>query len=209
MRVRTEAKREEILEIAAKAFIEMGYERASMAEISSRVGGSKTTLYGYFDSKEQLFLEVVKAVGEKHLADAFAELRRTSADVRVALQRLGEKMIGFLVQPEALATQRMVIGEAGHSDIGQRFYEAGPGRGLEAVAAYLQAAMDGGRLRVADARIAARQLIALFEAETIPLRMLDVKVSTSRAHIRQAIERALAVFLAAYEVPDPVVRRRS
>jgi AcrR family transcriptional regulator len=209
MRVRTEARREAILKIAAKAFIEMGYERASMAEISSRVGGSKATLYGYFESKEQLFIEVAKSVGERHLADAFAELEQTAADPRVALQRLGEKMIGFLVQPDALATQRMVIAEAGHSDIGQRFYKAGPGRGLEAMAAYLQAAMDGGRLRVADARVAAQHLVALFEAETMPLRMLGIQVRTSRAHIRQAIERALAVFLAAYGVPDPTARRRS
>jgi AcrR family transcriptional regulator len=206
MRVRTEAKREAILEVAAKAFVEMGYERASMAEISSRIGGSKATLYGYFESKEQLFIEVAKSVGERHLADAFAELEQTAADVRVALQRLGETMLGFLVQPDALATQRMVIAEAGHSTIGQRFYEAGPGRGLDAVAAYLQAAMDGGRLRVANARIAAQHLLALFQAETMPLRMLGVQVSTSRAHIRDAIERALAVFLAAYGVSDPAAR---
>ncbi len=107
-------------------------------------------------------------------------------------------MLGFLVEPDALATQRMVIAEAGHSDIGERFYKAGPGRGLEAVTAYLQSAMDGGRLRATDARVAAQHLMALFEAETVPLRMLGVKVSTSRAHIRRAIERALAVFLAAY-----------
>jgi AcrR family transcriptional regulator len=206
MRVRTEAKREAILEIAAKAFMEMGYERASMAEISARVGGSKATLYGYFESKEQLFLEVTKAVGEKHLADAFAELMQATADVREALQRLGEKTVAFLCQPEALATQRMVIAEAGNSDIGQRFYDTGPGRGHEAVTTYLQAAMDGGRLRAANAGIAARHLLALFESEIMPLRMLGVRVSTSRAHIRQAIERALAVFLAAYGVSDPAMR---
>jgi AcrR family transcriptional regulator len=208
MRVRTEAKREAILEIAAEAFIEMGYERASMAEISSRVGGSKATLYGYFESKEQLFIEVAKSVGERHLADAFAELEQTAADVQVALQRLGEKVLGFLTHPDALATQRMVIAAAGRSDIGRRFYEAGPKRGLEATAAYLKAAMDGGRLRVADAGIAAHHLLALFEAETVPLRMLGVPVSTSRAHIRQAIERALAVFLAAYGVSSPGPRGR-
>jgi hypothetical protein len=36
--------------------------------------------------------------------------------------------------------------------------------------------------------------------------MLGVPVNTSRAHIRQAIERALAVFLAAYGVADPTLR---
>ena len=158
MRVRTEAKREAILEIAAKAFIEMGYERASMAEISARVGGSKATLYGYFESKEQLFVEVAKAVGERHLADAFAELTKTAIDLPAALQRFGEKMVGFLSQPDVLATQRMVIAEAGHSDIGRRFHEAGPMRGIEAMTAYLQAAVDGGWLRAADAHVAALHL---------------------------------------------------
>lgn len=201
MRVRTAAKREAILEIAAKTFIEMGYERASMAEISTRVGGSKATLYGYFESKEQLFIEVARAVGEKHLEAAFAELAKNVTDLPAALQRFGEKMVGFLCQPETLATQRMVIAEAGHSDIGQRFYDAGPGRGHQALAAYLQAAMDGGRLRVADASIAARHLIALFQAETMPLRMLGIQINTSRAHIGKAIGRALAVFLAAYGAP--------
>jgi hypothetical protein len=97
----------------------------------------------------------------------------------------------------------MVIAEAGHSDIGQRFYEAGPGRGLEAVTAYLRAATASGLLRAPDARIAALHLDALFQAETMPLRMLGVHVSTSRAHIRQSIDRALTVFLAAYGASIP------
>jgi AcrR family transcriptional regulator len=198
MRVRTETKRESILEIAARVFMEMGYERASMAEISARVGGSKATLYGYFKSKEQLFLEVARAIGEKHMAAAFAELEHRATDLPVALQRFGEQMISFLGQPASLATQRMVIAEAGHSDIGQRFYEVGPGRGLEAMAAYLQTAMDSGALRSADARIAAHHLMALFQAETMPARLLGVPANTSRGQIRQAIARALAVFFAAY-----------
>ncbi len=48
--MRTEAKREAILKTAAQAFVELGYERASMSEIAARVGGSKGTLYAYFPS---------------------------------------------------------------------------------------------------------------------------------------------------------------
>jgi AcrR family transcriptional regulator len=203
MRVRTEAKRDAILDIAAKTFIEMGYERASMAEISARVGGSKATLYGYFESKEHLFVEAAKAVGRIHVEAAFAELDHDATDVPAALQRFGEKMMGFLCQPEAVATLRMVIAESGHSDIGQRFHECGPGRGFGALVAYLQAAMKSGRLRAADANVAARHLIALLEAEIMPLRLMGLPVSTSRAHIRQVIERALAVFLAAYGAETP------
>jgi hypothetical protein len=38
--------------------------------------------------------------------------------------------------------------------------------------------------------------------EIVPLRMLGVRAGTSRAHVRQAIGRGLAAFLAAYGVPD-------
>lgn len=198
MRLRTEAKREAILAIAAKTFTEMGYERASMAEIAARVGGSKATLYGYFESKEQLFVEVAKSFAEKHLQDAFAELEQTDVDVPTALQRFGEKMLGFICQPEAIATLHMVVAEAGHSDIGRRFYEIGPRRALEGLTSFLQAAMDKGLLRVADPRIAAQHLIGLFESENMPLRMFNVQANFSRTQIRKAIERALVVFLAAY-----------
>ncbi|WP_425220105.1 TetR/AcrR family transcriptional regulator [Ralstonia solanacearum] len=59
MRRTSEAKRDAILDVAAGLFGEVGFERASMAEISARVGGSKATLYSYFDSKEALFFEVL------------------------------------------------------------------------------------------------------------------------------------------------------
>ena len=37
MKVRTEARREAILEVASQVFLEFGYERASMAEIVKRI----------------------------------------------------------------------------------------------------------------------------------------------------------------------------
>jgi AcrR family transcriptional regulator len=83
MKVRTEARREAIVEAAALLFQEVGYERASMNELTKRLGGSKATLYGYFPSKESLFVEVVRSVATVHLSEAVAQLAgpdaRTSA----------------------------------------------------------------------------------------------------------------------------------
>jgi AcrR family transcriptional regulator len=53
MRVKSDTRREAILEIAKDLFREVGYERASMAMISARVGGSKATLYSYFKSRRR------------------------------------------------------------------------------------------------------------------------------------------------------------
>ena len=58
MRVLTDSKRDAILQAAADIFHEQGFEGASMAGIATRVGGSKSTLYRYFSSKEELFVAV-------------------------------------------------------------------------------------------------------------------------------------------------------
>ena len=64
VRVKTEDRRQAILEVAHAVFREKGFERASMATISRRLGGSKGTLYGYFKSKEELFETAMKMAGE-------------------------------------------------------------------------------------------------------------------------------------------------
>jgi len=198
MRVLTQAKRDEILGIASQVFIEMGYEGASMAEISTRVGGSRGTLYRYFPSKEHLFVEVTLAAGRRHLEPAFADLEQSAGDVTLALQRFGEKFMTFICQPETLAAQRMVIAEAGRSDIGQRFHEAGPKMGQDLIAKYLSAKMEEKILRRADPRVAADHLVALLEAEIMPRCLLGLQPTVTRGQIRQAVKRAVEVFLAAY-----------
>jgi len=198
MRVKTEAKREAILEIASQVFQEMGYERTSMDEIAARLGGSKVTLYGYFPSKQELFLAVASYTGARHMGPALDELVPGSDDLPRVLRRFGEKFLTFICSPEALGTYRMVVAQAGQSDIGRRFFELGPKRGEDTVAAFLQSEMDGGRLKKADASVAAMHLMALLGSETTHRVLMGVMTTTTRQQIKQFVERAVAAFMAAY-----------
>ncbi len=198
MRVKTEAKREAILEVASQVFQELGYERASMDEIAARVGGSKVTLYGYFSSKQQLFLEVADYTGGRQLGPAFDELVPGSGDLGQLLRRFGEKCLVFLCAPEALGTYRMVVGQPVQSGIARRFFELGPQRGQGLLAAYLQSEMDGGRLRQADAGIAAAHLLALIGAEAQQPVLMGAMTPPSRQRVKQMVDRAVTVFLTAY-----------
>ena len=204
MRVRTEAKRSDILDTAASVFLEQGFARASMSEIAARVGGSKTTLYGYFRSKEELFVEVAVAQAIKELLPAFAELDENRADLRDALVPVGEKLVAFLVTPDAIAAYRMVMSEAGRSNIGQHYYSNGRERGLAQVSAFLERASKIGRIRPCDFVIAATHLLALIESELLPpLHFGLARPAPSRLEIRQSTERAVDVFLAAYGLRNP------
>jgi uncharacterized protein (DUF433 family) len=58
--------------------------------------------------------------------------------------------------------------------------------------------MEEGVLHRADTRVAADHLIALLQAEIMPRCMLGLQPTVTRAQIKQAVKRAVAVFLAAY-----------
>nr|WP_298724479.1 TetR/AcrR family transcriptional regulator [uncultured Steroidobacter sp.] len=202
MKVRTDAKRDEIVEIARKTFLELGYERASMAEISARLGGSKATLYGYFPSKEALFLAIVSKLAEQYVSPAVERLEQSvDEDVREALQRFGEQFLAFTSDPEAVASYRVVVSEAAHSDIGESFYETGPKRTIAAIGRYLAGAMDRKQLRRADPEVAAQHLTALLaHGEPWHQYFLRKAPSPTRAQIKRIVERALDVFIGGYKV---------
>ena len=54
------AKREKLLREAAKLFARRGYNQTDMAELASRAGVAKGSLYNYFESKEELYLYVAR-----------------------------------------------------------------------------------------------------------------------------------------------------
>ncbi|MFB0502845.1 MAG: TetR/AcrR family transcriptional regulator [Candidatus Bathyarchaeia archaeon] len=54
-----------IIEQALKMFLERGYHHTRMTDIASSLGVSKGAIYQYFNSKEQLLIEVIKYRGER------------------------------------------------------------------------------------------------------------------------------------------------
>jgi len=199
MRVRTEAKRESILDTASDVFMELGFERTTMSEIALRMGGSKATLYGYFQSKEALFFAVVERQIAEQLEPMFQALpSQAGEDPLSVLTGLGEQLMISVTTPEAIALRRMVIAESGQTDIGQRFWQSGPQKGLQSLEYYLEAATQAGRLAVSDPAVAAQHLHALIKAEPEEPLLLGVQTGWTPEEIKGAVDRAVKVFLAAY-----------
>ena len=208
MKVRTETRRNAIVQAAVELFKEKGYERASMNELARRLGGSKATLYGYFPSKEELFVAVVKAVATLHLADAIAALSEDAAEhlsLEELLVRFGERMMVVLTNDaSALAVYRMVVAEAGHSVVGQLFDESGPAQLGEALGALFERAIERGELRRANPKVLAAHFTALVTSETsnrlyqmdpTPMALDDIRLMVRRAvetFLLGAAPRALA-----------------
>lgn len=202
MRVRTEAKRDAIVAAASEVFLESGFEGASMAQIATRVGGSKATLYGYFSTKEELFVEVMQGVAKRYFEPIFAALQKDHTDLRQALQQFGERTLAVICLETSIQARRAIIAESGRSDIGLRFYERGPKKGVVELAAFLARKVEAGELRACDPEVAAQHLMALLDSETVTPCLLGVKKKPTAPFVRQAVERALETFLWGY-APRP------
>ncbi len=200
MKVRTEARREAILEVASQVFLEFGFERASMGEMVRRIGGSKSTIYSYYPSKEALFQAVVEKVGEIHIQAAFDELASHDGGegVRDVLVKFSEKLAGFLCSNEMVATHRMVLAEAGRSNMGELFYEAGPKRGILQLAELFQRVMEKGLMREESPMVVALHFVALVQAE-MQLRWYYKELPPlTGEQIKDTAGRAMAAFSRAY-----------
>jgi AcrR family transcriptional regulator len=198
MRVKTEAKRQHIVDVAAQTFRELGFDGASMAEICNRVGGSKATLYNYFASKDELLFEVMSQSCETEFEAAHSAIDVASDDIGEALQKFGERFLGALYAPEMQANRHLAIASSGKTELGRLMYERGVRRSQALVAELLAAAMQKGKLRTADPEVATRQLYALLEAELIDRFLFQLLGKVSPKEIRALTARAIAVFMAAY-----------
>lgn len=198
MRKKSEKKRREILDVAVQAFHELGFERTSMSEISARIGGSKATLYNYFSSKEELFFEVIFISGEEKSEETHACLDPATDNVREALLTFGQRSIAQGSSPEIIAALRLAIAEAKRANLGPMFYERGLKHSENILTDFFRAIMAQGRLRTADARVAAQHFRGLMEAELLMRLLYGVQEVVTETEIRDVTQRVVDVFMAAY-----------
>ncbi|RJF95762.1 TetR/AcrR family transcriptional regulator [Noviherbaspirillum saxi] len=202
MRTKSETRRQAILKAASEIFRETGFERTSMETICKHVGYSKATLYSYFPSKEELFLEVVMEATEAEFQANHAALDPTTQDIKQALNNFGIRLLTLLYSPQVQAVRRLVVSEAGRSDLGKKCFELGPVRSQAAVAEFLHQAMEKGQLRRANPHVASLHLKGLLEAEWLDRFIFQMLGALTAKEITESVDRAISVFMAAYGVLD-------
>ena len=119
---RPEARPDEILDAAFSVFGESGFARAKIEDVARRAGVSKGTVYCYFDSKESLFREMVRAKVVASLAEAELFVRTFEGTARGLLAELIRRMYGRVRREQMLQLARVVQGELPHFPELARFY---------------------------------------------------------------------------------------
>jgi AcrR family transcriptional regulator len=195
---KTDQKRQHILDTAYGLFKSKGFANTSMSEITAEAGGSKATVYSYFPSKEELFVECMTYVNDGYFAGIFSSLQGIKGELPAALLEKGKAALRYLCSPDMLASKRLLIAEAERSDIGKLFYRKMDGY-MGELAAILRRAMDEGQLRQGDPLLAARQFRALLEADIVERCLMAAQATPPSAiAVSRAAEDAVATFLTAY-----------
>jgi AcrR family transcriptional regulator len=195
---KTDQKRQHIVDTAYRLFQSKGFANTSMSEIAAEVGGSKATIYNYFPSKEELFVDCMTCFSDQYIDRIFSGLQDGKGELRARLLETFKHALQVLCSPEMLASKRLLIAEAERSGIGKLFYRKMDGY-MGELAAILRRAMDEGQLRQSDPLLAARQLRGLLEADIIERCLMGaLQAPPSEVMISRAAEDAVATFFFAY-----------
>jgi AcrR family transcriptional regulator len=198
------AKRRQIIDGARAIFLAQGFDAASMNDIARAAGVSKGTLYVYFKHKEELFEAIVEQECDAQ-AEGIFDFDASDHDVEAVLTRLGAAYVKFLCRPEKASAIRTVIAIADRMpEVGRKFYETGPARGMSHLADYLTSQIEAGMLAIDDVEIAAVQLMECYQANLFKPMVFNFAPAPSAQQIERVVRVAVKMFLAAYSVQAKV-----
>jgi TetR/AcrR family transcriptional regulator, mexJK operon transcriptional repressor len=188
----------ELLDVAAEVFIEDGFKGASTNEIARRANCSKTTLYARYPTKEKLFLAVLERRMERILS-GFATTLQSEPPMEQTLREYGFHLLQVVLSESQLGMVRVVSMESSRfPNLGKRFYELGPGRGVAILASYMEEQIKRQRLVRENPQIMAEHLMSLITGGYVRWTMLGLPDNVSLKEKRQRVSAAVEMFLRAY-----------
>lgn len=154
-------RRATILDAAKRCFLDRGFLRTSISDVVAISGGSRSTVYAEFGSKEGLFAALIGSIlGQMRLPEI-----PCGAPEKV-LPDVGRAYLEQLLDPESLALYRVVLGESAHvRQLGPAIFAAGPRAAAAVLAERMRTWCEEGDLDLADADQAAVLFLGMIEAD--------------------------------------------
>lgn len=182
-----------LLDVALREFLEHGYGNAAMDRIAKASGGSKTTLYSRYSSKEALFRAIIfdqidHAAPETSLRSAAGPL-----DLEQGLKSYANRMLEHSLQKDMIGVNKLIQSEA------FRFPELAAAAmekthlGIKRIATFISesAARDG--IPCSKPMVVAEVFIFMIRGWYTYLLQTDQQVSVARrkAWVNQAVDTLL------------------
>lgn len=191
-------RRKAFVDAARELFFANGYAGTTMSSIASKVGGSKTTLWTYFPSKEDLFAAVVDDIVAQY-GDALAIDLPLDEPVPDVLRTFGNLLMTKLTATPILSLFRLVVGEAERfPHLAETFYDRGPRRGKARAADWVGEKMVRGEIRMGDPMRAVQQFTGLCQSGVYQFAMLNLPESRDLDRLRDDVDAAVDTFYRAW-----------
>lgn len=155
-----EARRNQILDAAAKVFAEKGFHHATTKEIARAAGVSEGTIYNYFASKDDLLIGMIVRLAElegldEELADAL------QSDAREFLVAIFRHRMGRIEQNSEILQAilpEMFVNPA----LRERFYQQFVQPIATLLERYIQARIELGHIRLVNVPLTVRAVQSMF-----------------------------------------------
>ncbi len=190
---KAKARYDKFIDATAEVFYESGFEDASMNDIVKKAGGSMTTLYKVFGSKETLFREML----DSKTSEMFARLRQTSVDyndnIEGFLFNLGSTFIELITDDRAVALHRMIVtqGHKNNSLLGKIFLEYTMEPMANIIAAYLKKEKEKKNIDVEDTDLAAYQFLHALKDPYLFKKVLGLNIEITKEDKEKALRQAV------------------
>ncbi|RZS83450.1 TetR family transcriptional regulator [Phyllobacterium myrsinacearum] len=205
------SKRLSILDAAAEVFCREGFAGASIDEIAVEACVSRQTIYNHYREKETLFTAVVEDVMNRTNASLFSILATfpgTPGNLEDDLTAFAVRLTkNCLCNQDGKVLRKLVQSEGErYPQLFEGWRKHGPGRIGTALAALFARLSHGGALQMDDFDLAARQFLALVNADLQMLMLFGE--SPTAEQLDNAARNAVHTFLRAYCAPaaNPATR---
>jgi TetR/AcrR family transcriptional regulator, mexJK operon transcriptional repressor len=190
-----ERRIESLLDVAARVFIENGYEGTTLEKIARRANASKQTLYSRYPSKSDLFTAMMNRIcqaGFSRIADIF----RPDRPLDEALKSYAWELIQPLVDKEMVRLNRTIICAAERfPDVGKMFWNMGPERAHNVMAEFVRDRITKGELRKGDPDELADLFLAMCSGRFWAQGLFGFQQRFARSEIDHYIDQVVQTFL--------------
>lgn len=195
------SKRQAILDAAKRTFVRDGVAAASIDAVAAEAGVSRQTVYNQIGDKERLFAAVVEDVTARSSAQLFAVLGSfpdKPEDLHAELTTFARHLITRCIcDDDGHALANLIRNEAHrYPELFTAWKEYGPGKTWPAISARFAQLAYEGYLDLDDPTLAARQFMALIQADIPHDRPCGTR--PSEEEVTRAARNAVTTFLRAF-----------
>ncbi|WP_103339064.1 TetR/AcrR family transcriptional regulator [Amycolatopsis sp. CA-126428] len=195
-----EEKRALIVTAATALFLELGYDRTSLARIAERSGVSRATLFKQFPTKAALF----DAIVTESWSTAGEQEPPPAGNVVDGLGTIGRRYAELLGRARMTDLFRIVIAELPRfPELAHAQFSQGKMPYFESVRSYLLAEQEAGTVRIEDVDLAATQFLGMISNYVFWPTLLVPGWEVGAERVAEVVDEAVRTIAARYAVTGP------